>query len=378
MILIPDGTNIYFEKSDVKLDERTLFKKTYGKDRIYYCACNKKVPYKLSKDNRFYPCNREIKHEKNCPESDEYKASKKRMHAYSEYEAEDGRIITKVRITDRTKRSKKQGEDFVLEERKCKPSTGTLSLEAYLEILFLQSYATMKRSTKKDKKDVYKIAYAKMCSTEAIYNGHKCFMKGKDTPFKLFYGRLSKMAKIEKDTRNGGKETCYTITLNDRNVDVSEEDLKDAIDRFKEKYKCSLKIPLLCVIRRAKSKYNIEKAYFSDTEIFFFPVSEGGCICSNQYEQYIINEIEKIEEDQNLWYFYRPYEYGYGAYGQDYLEDGVIVVRNNFKKICIEFGKNKNKRKNFIDNGKYKMFTFTEGEKFSPNRFIDAIREFSL
>ena len=377
MILIPEHTDIYFDKFDVKLDERTLLKKTYGKDRIYYCACNKKVPYKLSKDNRFYPIDRNARHEKNCPESEEYKKAKKRMSAYREEENEDGTTTTKVRITDNLKNQKKNGEQFVGDDRACKQITNSLSLEAYLEVLFLSSYATMKKSTKKDKKDVYKIAYAKLCSTEAIYNGRKCLMKSNETPFKLFYGRLSGIKEFSKDTKNGPVK-LYTLSMNEREVDVSQQDLQDAVDRFKAKYNCNLKIPPLCVIRRMKSKYKIEKAFFSDTEIFFFPVSEQGCICSSAFERDVINEIEKVEEDQNLWYFYKPYSYGYGAYGEDYLEDGLLVIRNNYKKICIEFGKGKAKRKKFIDDGKYKMFTFTEGEKFSPNRFIEAVKEFSI
>ena len=40
-------------------------------------------------------------------------------------------------------------------------------------------------------------------------------------------------------------------------------------------------------------------------------------------------------------FFYKPFEYGYGAYGDKYLEDGIIEFEGTNKKIVIEvYGRN--------------------------------------
>ena len=383
MILNPKNTNVFFDKTDFKLDERNQLKLTYGEDRIYFCACNKKVPYKLSVDNRFYPCNLKIKHEKTCPESDEYKNSQKRMPAYKNEETDDGRNLVKVKVWDKTKTNKKVGDNYLGMGRKCRDNIKSLSLESFLEILFLSSYATMKKSLKRDVKDIYKIAYAKICSTTINYNGKDYPLKADETPFKIFYGRLDKITAFKKETKDGVAKV-YTVSLNGREVDVSEEDLNDAINRFKAKYNSSLKVPLLCAIRRMKSKYKMEKAFFVDTEIFFYPITEKGCICDSILEQNIVNEIEAIEDSQSSWYYYKPYEYGYGAFGDTYLEDGVIFLRNNYKRVCLEFVDNnktsidvhKLKMSSFKENNRYKLLTLTK-ENYSDEIIINKIKEAS-
>lgn len=371
MLLSPEGTKNLFEKKDMGDDDRRKLRELYGDNKIYYCACNFKVPYKLSKDNRFYPCRREIDHEKNCSESRLYKMSNQRMSAFIE-DTDTGKI--KAKIIDKTRRNKNEGFPLTERRRKCFDKVPFLSLEGYMEALFLSAYEVMKRSTKFDKKDIFKIAYAKLCATEAVYNGRRVKMKADETPFKIFYGRL---AKIEKCEKLENETTCYTLTLNERELKVKEEDLQIAIEKFKLRYKSSLKIPLLCVIRRFKTKYKIEKAYLSDTEIIFYPISNDGCICSSAYQQKVINEIEEMEKGQNAWYFYRPYEYGYGAFGDKYLEDGLIYLRNKNYKICLEFTENikteAEKRRCFVDDGKYKLVIIDENKEFNAGELYSLI-----
>lgn len=373
MILNPKGTQFVFEKKDMCAEDRNELRGQYGTEMIYYCTCNHKVSYKLSKDNRFYPCKRNVFHESNCSESNLYKTSNKRMSAYKEDE-DNGKISAK--IIDRNRRQKSDGFPLTTRGRRCHETLPYLSLEGYMETLFLSAYETMKRSIKMDKKDVFKIVYAKLCNTEAIYNGKKMLMKSDETPFKIFYGRL---ANIEK--KNNNDKEFYTLTLNEREIDVSSNDLEWAIKSFKERYNSNLKIPLLCVVRRFKSKYRIEKAYFSDTKIIFYPISNMGCVCSSAYQQNAINEIEEAESGQNSWYFYRPYEYGYGAFGDKYLEDGIINFRNKSDRICIEFTEDLNKEKikqaSFIDDGKYKLLIFDENKPFSLESVYSGIKAIS-
>lgn len=218
MILNPKGTQFVFEKKDMCAEDRNELRNQYGAEMIYYCTCNHKVPYKLSKDNRFYPCKRNVFHESNCPESNLYKTSNKRMSAYKEDE-DNGKISAK--IIDRNRRQKSDGLPLTTRGRKCHETLPFLSLEGYMETLFLSAYETMKRSIKMDKKDVFKIVYAKLCNTEAVYNGEKMLMKSDETPFKIFYGRL---ANIEK--KNNNDKEFYTLTLNEREIDVSSNDLE--------------------------------------------------------------------------------------------------------------------------------------------------------
>ena len=367
MILNPAGTDTFFEKADIKLDERTSLKKAYGPNKIYFCSCNRRVPYRLSKDNRFYPCDKSISHEKDCPESEFYKVSQRRMKAYKESD-EDG-FSAKARIRDFNNKPSENSHPKTNNGRKCYASVETLTWKEYLEILFLSAYETMKRSKKIDKKDVYKIAYAKICSTDINYRGKNFKLKSDETPFKLFYGKLEK---IEKDEENPER---YNIVLNGRSLVVKEEDMKDAVEEFKNTYNTSLKRTLLCTVIRYKSKYRIESAYFSKTKIIFYPISEKGCICSSAEEQEIFNVIEKMEEDQTAWYFSKPYEYGFGAYGDAYLEDGIITIRKNNKKVCLETSLNKEREKYFINNGKYFKCYLNVEDKQIEEKVMNAIKK---
>lgn len=252
MLLVPSNTNDYIDKEEIPLDERGFFRRVYGVNRIYYCSCNMKVPYKLSKDNRFYPCKQGIKHEPNCSESLEYKKSQGRLLAYNE-NADENKIS--VNLTN-------DKEEYLLDERRCQKEVKVLNLRNYLEILFLSAYATMKRSTKPNKKNVYKVAYAKMCSTEVNYQGKKFILKSDEAPFKFFYGRLVESPQLDKKiTNNGDEKVCYVLNLNGRLITVAQSDLKKACDDFKKRYRCS-KIPnsVLCVVQRFKSKYKIESS----------------------------------------------------------------------------------------------------------------------
>ena len=365
MILIPEGSETYIDKSEYPLDERNIFRKVYGEKCVYYCSCNMKVPYKLSKDNRFYPCKHGSKHEPNCSESEEYRKSGQRFSAYKENEDD---FSIKVNIKNDT-------EEYLLPSRKCKKEVKNLSFEDFIEVLFLNAYLSTKRSTNFVKKDIYKIAYAKMCSSSINYRGKTYKIKSDETPFKLFYGRITGLPeKEEKVDINGNIINCYSLCINERSVLVKEEDLVKAVKHFKEKYNCQ-KVPssTLCVIKRDKSKYHIENAYFSDTKIYFFPFSEKGCICSLK-EKEIIDEIEKIEEGQLQWYFYKPFEYGYGAYGDKYLEDGVIVSRGKKQKICLDFNDDNMKKNSFINNNKYLLIHYENKKSINRKALIEKIK----
>lgn len=365
MILIPEGNKTYIDKSEYPLAERDYFRKAYGEKCIYYCSCNMKIPYKLSKDNRFYPCKHGLKHEANCTESEEYKKSSQRFSAYKENEDD---FSVKINIKDDV-------EEYLLLNRKCKKEVKYLSFENFIEIIFLSSYFSMKRSTKFDKKDIYKFAYAKMCSSTVNYKGKSFKIKSDESPFKLFYGRMTGLPEKEEKIEIGGNViNCYSLSINDRNILVKEEDLSKAVKHFKEKYNC-LKVPpsTLCVIKRDKSKYHIENAYFSNTKIYFFPFSNKGCICSSN-EKEIIDEIEKIEEGQLQWYFYRPFEYGYGAYGDKYLEDGIIISRGKKQKICLDFSNDKTKNSSFINDNKYALIHYKDKENINRKSLIEKIK----
>ena len=77
----------------------------------------------------------------------------------------------------------------------------------------------------------------------------------------------------------------------------------------------------------------------------FLLVNDYGLFSESNYEVQMYNAICEIM-NQNRYkekgvFFYKPFEYGYGAYGDKYLEDGIIEFEETNKKIVIEvYGRN--------------------------------------
>lgn len=97
------------------------------------------------------------------------------------------------------------------------------------------------------------------------------------------------------------------------------------------------------------SNRNIILAGFRDKyamySLRFLLINDYGLFSESNYEVQMYNAICEIMNRNRFKekgvFFYKPFEYGYGAYGDKYLEDGIIEFEGTNRKIVIEvYGRN--------------------------------------
>lgn len=204
---------------------------------------------------------------------------------------------------------------------------------------------------------------------------HVAFYKGnKETEYPKTDVMIKKMFWAEKRTRVGAKKKCIAdlSRLKDGLEFVYKElaeippyRVDDRITRLvikEEKDGKALSVPvytqeLIRALEEYENTYatndlsnrNIILAGFRDRyamyNLRFLLVNDYGLFSESNYEVQMYNAICEIM-NQNRFkekgvFFYKPFEYGYGAYGDEYLEDGIIEFEGTNKKIVIEvYGRN--------------------------------------
>lgn len=157
---------------------------------------------------------------------------------------------------------------------------------------------------------------------------------------KFIYYMLKKLPD-NKDIKD--KKDTDTVTL------VSTEKRK----KEGEYHEFHVKVAVLkAALKEYKDTYSTDNmdgkkiafaGFVNQSEIYilrFILVSDFGLFSESENEVKMYNAICQIINENDYKkrgvHFYKPYEYGYGAYADKYLEDGIIEFDNTNKKIIIE------------------------------------------
>lgn len=143
------------------------------------------------------------------------------------------------------------------------------------------------------------------------------------------YGVGDRITRLKIKNGEAGKELS---------VPVYTQELIRALEEYENTYATNDLSNRNIILAGFRDKY----AMYS---LRFLLVNDYGLFSESNYEVEMYNAICEIM-NQNRFKekgvsFYKPFEYGYGAYGDKYLEDGIIEFEGTNRKIIIEvYGRN--------------------------------------
>lgn len=328
-----------FDPYELLKEERDIFR-----GRKLVCACNIKnqIEYKIRSNNRFYPAHNGLQdlHSPDCPKSIAFENCKKYNKAFEE--KEDGTYIAHIKNINPPKRKEERVHDVSNENifRRYFPSEsqGEQTLYAFSTKLNMLAFEKMNYWKKSDY-DRYLTANETIRKSYALFGdvfiekmplNHKIDLSNsKDKEF--FYGVFEKYSKSQ-----GNKLPRFFIKGKQQGIPVEEGLLRAASEKFQNTY--GTKVSKLMergydiVVSGLRGKYG---AY----QICFFLVNHFGLFSESVYEVQMYNAICKYINDNDLKrkiVLFKPFEYYRGAYGEKYLEDGILMNIKTRRKAVVE------------------------------------------
>ena len=342
-----------------KHEKKSLFDKCKDEKLKLFCNCNGACEYKVRNGNwAIYPCSqgKQAEHEDWCPKSKVY-LDKRDYNAGFLIDDETGevRVHLSEPLMHREQNDDEPNENGPNENVPRNHDGGDRRYPQHQ-----QGEITISAMVKKMNMLTFK---------------HVAFYKGNnETVYPKTNVMIKKMFWAEKRTRIGTKKK--SIADLDRLKDGLEFVYKElaeiptykADDRItrlvikEEKDGKALTVPvytqeLIRALEEYENTYatddlsnrNIILAGFRDKyamySLRFLLININRLLSESNYEVQMYNAICEIM-NQNRYkekgvFFYKPFEYGYGAYGDKYLEDGIIEFEETNKKIVIEvYGRN--------------------------------------
>lgn len=357
-IKLSDGRIIY--PDDIERTEKIQLYELYEKGEIkLYCGCNEcKTEYGIRKNTyAIYPKSMNGIHADWCPKSEQYK---RKIKYNSGFKIDEENGMVHVHLSEILKNRNTNDVD---EENTVENDDGIVipreTDRKYPDMV--QDKITVSAMVKK--MNMYAFEHVAFSTQETFYLDAKnmCqkmyWVENKVTisPFRKPIAELDRI-----------KDKCaFVYEMLGGIPHFAQEDKGDTIVRLQTTRSHKDKIVTIPVyqdaLERALAEYentystrdmegkNIVFAGFRDRfavyNLCFLLVNDFGLFSESLYEVQMYNSICNLINHRGFKEkgvsFYKPFEYGYGAYGDRYLEDGIIEFQKSNKKIIIEvYGRN--------------------------------------
>lgn len=355
-IRLSNAETIY--PNEMEKDDKNKLRSRCQKENLkLFCGCNGKCEYGIRKNTwAIYPLSMKEKHEDWCPKSDLYKAKSVYNTGFKiDEESGDVKVCLSESIEKETiegnKRQNNEGKSIASapnsDREYPKYQQGTITISAMIKKMNMMTFKHV-AYYKKDEQDILYPNADRMCQKifwamkRVKIGNHRKSIADFDITrdhFKFVYEMLGAIPEYNENDRIIKLQTSKK--LEDDNiltVPVYKEALERAITEYENTYST-----------RDMQNRNIVLTGFRDKwamyNLRFLLVNDFGLFSESLYEVKMYNEICNIFNSYRLKekgvFFYKPFEYGYGAYGDKYLEDGIIEFEKSNKKIIIEvYGRN--------------------------------------
>lgn len=340
----------YYPNQMEPKEKRELRERCIRERLNLYCRCNEQNEYGIrDKTWAIYPKSKTQVHKDWCPKSESYKRSMIYNKGFKINE-KTGQINVYLSepISEKKKKNTKDNIPIVnkpgTNSRKY-PSTqqGKITISAMIKKMNMETFRHVAFSSSDEK---YPSADA-MCRKAFPIQKKMKIGIGKRRKFlgdlniesdkcRFIYYMLKELPNIKgkKDT-----DTVYLVSTEKKKTEgycqhrVKVEVLKAALKEYKDTYSTD----------NMDGKKIAFAGFVNQSGIYilrFILVSDFGLFSESENEVEMYNAICQIINENDYKkrgvHFYKPYEYGYGAYADKYLEDGIIEFDNTNKKIIIE------------------------------------------
>ncbi len=336
-------------------NELTIEKKKELNDRCQneglklFCGCNGKNEYGIRKNTwAIYPLSKENEHEDWCPKSKVYK----RKIVYNkgfEVDEKSGNVQVYLAESIKNEKNGNDREQVIIRDF----SHGNRDRK-YPE--YHQNRITISAMIKKMNMLTFRhVAFSKGENNNLYPNADKMrdkiYWAEKRTKIDNYKKSIADLDRIKDKCRFeyemlkeipefSEKDSIVKLLTNRRNKNnerVMVPVYRDALERALVEYERTYSTQNM-------QNRNIVMSGFRDIyamhDLRFLLVNDFGLFSESLYEVEMYNAICKIFNENRLKekgaYFYKPFEYGYGAYEDKYLEDGIIEFEKSNKKIIIE------------------------------------------
>lgn len=337
-----------------KYEKKSLYYQCKNENIRLFCNCNGVCEYKVRNGNwAIYPCSqgKQAYHEDWCPKSKVY-LNKRDYNAGFLIDDETGEVQVHLSepLMHRDQIENGQNgnvpENHVGENRRYpQHQQGEISISAMIKKMNMLTFKHVAFYKKNDEYLYPKtdVMIKKMFWTEnrtRIGTRKKSIadLKRLKDGLEFVYKELAEIPEYKPD------DTITRLVIKEKKDDkaltvpVYTQELIRALQEYENTYATN-----------DLSNKNIILAGFRDRfamySLRFLLVNDYGLFSESDYEVQMYNAICEIM-NQNRFkkkgvFFYKPFEYGYGAYGEKYLEDGIIEFEGTNKKIVIEvYGRN--------------------------------------
>ena len=340
--------------NEIDLEERkNLYEKIANEGLRLYCKCNLECEYRIRNNSwAIYPCSQgnQEKHEDWCSKSLRYQINRGynsgflmdedtgevQVHlseALSPPREDDGNVADNIEVIHR-----REGRRYPQDQQ------GEISISAMIKKMNMLTFKHVAFS-KKDEKSypkasemINKMYWAS--SRTRIGKSRKSIAEltiGQNR-MKFVYEELKCLPKFDIGTRNTRLPIKKEKDKVPITIPVRTTELLRAIGKFENTYGTKNFDGKNIFLAGFRDKYGIYN-------LRFLLVNDYGLFSESTYEVEMYNAICEIINGNDFKrqgvHFYKPYEYGFGAYEDKYLEDGIIEFDGTNRKIIIEvYGRN--------------------------------------
>lgn len=331
-------------------EEKKELRERYIRERLnLYCRCNEQNEYGIrDKTWAIYPKSKTQVHKGWCPKSELYQRNIKYNKGFQFNEkTRKFQVYLSESISEEKKENTENKKPIANKpdtDLRRYPSTqqGKITISAMIKKMNMETFKHVAFSSKDEK---YPNADTMCKRTYAIQKkmiiGKRRKSLGdlniKSDKCKFIYYMLKELPDIEdkEDT-----DTVYLKSTEEKGTEgeyyqyrVKVEVLRAALKEYKDTYSTD----------NMDGKKIAFAGFVNQSGIYilrFILVSDFGLFSESENEVEMYNAICQIINENDYKkrgvHFYKPYEYGYGAYADKYLEDGIIEFDNTNKKIIIE------------------------------------------
>lgn len=349
IIKVSDGTKKRPNTMNAE-EKRLLREKCINNDLKLFCICNQQCEYWVrDKTWAIYPTTKKQKHKDWCPKSDVYKKNSKYNKGFTITEKDEFKVYLSESIfkNGNKRKTKVITKSFDISGREY-PTTqqGKITISAMVKKMNMATFEHIARSSEEKLYPNAEEMSNKMfwaAKRTLIGKKGKCLgdLSIEKDNCKFVYYMLYKLPNTEGKGDNDTVDIETTKKMKNgqyQSFPVKINILKRALSEYKDTYSTD----------NMASKKIALAGFKNRSEIYilkFLLVNDFGLFCESELEVQMYNTICQIINENNFKekgvHFYKPYEYGYGAYGDKYLEDGIIEFDNTTKRIIVEvYGRN--------------------------------------
>lgn len=340
-IIYPDDMNAEEKKS--------LRTRCEANNIQLFCACNNVSEYKIKINGAVYPAvqNGQEEHEKSCKKSSSYQQNQKYNKGF---EINDEAEIITAHLSESivTRDASKNAPKVIvvpsngINNRKYPDEVqGEITISAMIKNINMYTFKHVAFHERFEKED-YKYPNTEAIITRTYYTLNRTYigkkrhslatMNIKDDRCEFVYKKYvgfqqavgKQMPRLLTITNDGKRR--YTIP-------VYPEAYEKAIKEFENTYGSKDLGNKNIIFAGFRNKYGVHK-------LTFILVNDYGLHAESQHEVQMYDAIcammNRYEFRRQGVHFYKPYEYGYGAYKDKYLEDGIFEFDHTNRKIIIE------------------------------------------